>query len=85
MYASSEGLSTLVVDREGVGGQASASSLIRTTAPAKIPGGELARNAYQQAWVFGTRFLLAREATALQLGAPVLRLKSLGEDPVTPL
>ena len=85
VYASSEGLSTLVVDREGVGGQASASSLIRNYLGFSrgIGGAELASNAYQQAWVFGTRFLLAREATAVRLeGArPVLEIS--GEDPVT--
>jgi thioredoxin reductase (NADPH) len=85
VYASSEGLSTLVVDREGVGGQASASSLIRNYLGFSrgISGGELARNAYQQAWVFGTRFLLAREATALRLDGARPELEISGEDPVT--
>jgi thioredoxin reductase (NADPH) len=85
VYASSEGLSTLVVDREGVGGQAGSSSLIRNYLGFSrgISGGELARTAYQQAWVFGTRFLLAREVTALKLdGArPVLEIS--GDEPVT--
>jgi thioredoxin reductase (NADPH) len=85
VYASSEGLRTLVVEREGVGGQAGASSLIRNYLGFSrgIGGAELARNAYQQAWVFGTRFLLAREATALRLAGtrPVLEIS--GEDPIT--
>jgi thioredoxin reductase (NADPH) len=85
VYASSEGLRTLVVEREWVGGQAGASSLIRNYLGFSrgISGGELARNAYQQAWVFGTRFVMAREATALRLeGArPVLEIS--GEEPVT--
>jgi thioredoxin reductase (NADPH) len=85
VYASSEGLSTLVVDREGVGGQASASSLIRNYLGFSrgISGGELARSAYQQAWVFGTRFLLAREATALRLDGARPELEIFGEEPIT--
>jgi thioredoxin reductase (NADPH) len=67
VYASSEGLSTLVIDRAGIGGQAGTSSLIRNYLgfPRGISGGELAQRAYQQAWVFGARFSLMREARAL--------------------
>ena len=68
VYASSEGLSTLVIDRAGVGGQAGTSSLIRNYLGFSrgISGGELAQRAYQQAWVFGARFALMREARALR-------------------
>jgi thioredoxin reductase (NADPH) len=68
VYASSEGLSTLVIDREGIGGQAGTSSLIRNYLGFSrgISGGELAQRAYQQAWVFGARFCLMREARALR-------------------
>jgi len=85
VYASSEGLSTLVLEREVVGGQAGSSSLIRNYLGFSrgIGGAELARNAYQQAWVFGTRFLLAHEATALRLDGPRPVLEVSGEDPVT--
>lgn len=67
VYASSEGLSTLVIDRAGVGGQAGTSSLIRNYLgfPRGIGGGELAQRAYQQAWVFGARFSFMREARTL--------------------
>jgi thioredoxin reductase (NADPH) len=84
VYASSEGLRTLVIDREAVGGQAGSSSLIRNYLGFSrgIAGAELARNAYQQAWVFGTRFLLAREATALKPDDHHV-LEISGEDPVT--
>jgi thioredoxin reductase (NADPH) len=67
VYASSEGRSTLVIDRAGVGGQAGTSSLIRNYLGFSrgISGGELAQRAYQQAWVFGVRFAFMREARKL--------------------
>ncbi|MBD3336123.1 MAG: FAD-dependent oxidoreductase [Candidatus Eisenbacteria bacterium] len=69
VYASSEGLRTIVVEREVVGGQASASSLIRNYLgfPRGISGAELAQRAYEQAWLFGTQYVLTREATALSV------------------
>ncbi|MGP3533296.1 FAD-dependent oxidoreductase [Microbacterium sp. RD1] len=71
VYAASEGLSTLVVERSSVGGQAGSSSLIRNYLgfPRGVAGAELARRAYQQAWAFGARFAHAREARALEAGA----------------
>ncbi|MDQ4072450.1 MAG: NAD(P)/FAD-dependent oxidoreductase, partial [Actinomycetota bacterium] len=70
VYASSEGLSTLVVEAEAIGGQAGSSSLIRNYLgfARGVSGAELAQRAYQQAWVFGTRFLHMRRATALHPG-----------------
>ncbi len=67
VYASSEGLRTLVVERESIGGQAGSSSLIRNFLgfPRGVGGAELAQRAFQQAWVFGTRFLLMREVVDL--------------------
>jgi thioredoxin reductase (NADPH) len=69
VYASSEGLRTLVIDRETIGGQAGASSLIRNYLGFSrgVAGAELAQRAYQQAWVFGTRFAISREVRSLQL------------------
>ena len=68
VYASSEGLRTLVVERESIGGQAGSSSLIRNYLGFSrgISGAELAQRAYQQAWVFGTSFLLMREVAGLR-------------------
>jgi thioredoxin reductase (NADPH) len=68
VYAASEGLATLVVERGGIGGQAGSSSLIRNYLGFSrgVSGGELAQRAYQQAWVFGTEFLLMREAGRLR-------------------
>ncbi len=77
VYAASEGLSTLVVEREAVGGQAGSSSLIRNYLGFSrgISGGELAQRAYQQAWVFGATFLIMREVTGLSPDDARLRLK----------
>ena len=70
VYAASEGLRTLVVEREAVGGQAGSSSLIRNYLgfPRGISGAELAQRAYQQAWVFGAEFVLLCEVAGLRLG-----------------
>jgi len=67
VYASSEGVSTLVVEREAIGGQAGTSSLIRNYLGFSrgISGAELAQRGYQQAWVFGAHFLLMREVDRL--------------------
>lgn len=67
VYGSSEGLRTLVVERESIGGQAGASSLIRNYLGFSrgVSGAELAQRGYQQAWVFGARFVLMREVGRL--------------------
>lgn len=69
MYAGSEGLGTLVIERHVIGGQAGASSLIRNYLgfPRGISGAELTQRAYQQAWLFGAKFVFSREATGLRL------------------
>jgi thioredoxin reductase (NADPH) len=68
VYASSEGLGALVVERESIGGQAGSSSRIRNYLgfARGVSGAELAQRAYQQAWVFGTTFLLMRDITGLR-------------------
>lgn len=67
VYGASEGLRTLVVERELVGGQAGASSLIRNYLgfPRGISGAQLTQRAYQQAWLFGAKYLFAREVARL--------------------
>ena len=67
VYGSSEGLRTLVVERESIGGQAGSSSLIRNYLgfARGISGAELAQRAYQQAWVFGCSFAHSRAAVSL--------------------
>ncbi|NUR07408.1 MAG: FAD-dependent oxidoreductase [Nocardioidaceae bacterium] len=67
VYASSEGLRVLVVERESIGGQAGSSSLIRNYLGFSrgVSGAELAQRGYQQAWVFGAHFVLTREVDEL--------------------
>ena len=67
VYAASEGLRTLVLEPEAVGGQAGTSSMIRNYAgfPNGISGNNLAFHAYQQAWQFGATFHFMRSATGL--------------------
>jgi thioredoxin reductase (NADPH) len=69
VYAGSEGLRTLVVERHVIGGQAGASSLIRNYLgfPRGISGTELTQRAYQQAWLFGAKFIFAREVTRVRI------------------
>jgi thioredoxin reductase (NADPH) len=68
VYGSSEGLDTLVIERESIGGQAGSSSRIRNYLgfARGVSGSELAQRAYQQAWIFGARFLHTRAVTALR-------------------
>jgi thioredoxin reductase (NADPH) len=68
VYGASEGLSTIVIEREAIGGQAGTSSLIRNYLgfPRGISGGELTQRAYQQAWLFGTKYVLARDVSRLR-------------------
>jgi thioredoxin reductase (NADPH) len=86
VYAGSEGLRTLVVERHVVGGQAGASSLIRNYLgfPRGISGAELTQRAYQQAWLFGAKFVFAREVTGLRSrGAKKILTLSDGREIVT--
>ncbi len=68
VYGSSEGLRTVIVEREAVGGQAGTSSLIRNYLgfAQGITGTRLASSAFQQAWTFGTAFRFARSVERLQ-------------------
>jgi thioredoxin reductase (NADPH) len=70
VYAVSEGLSALVVEREAIGGQAGSSSRIRNYLgfARGISGAELAQRAYQQAWTFGARFMAMLEVAELRPG-----------------
>lgn len=68
VYGASEGLTTLVIEREAIGGQAGSSSLIRNYLgfPSGIAGGDLANRAQQQAWLFGSQFMLFQQAAGLR-------------------
>jgi thioredoxin reductase (NADPH) len=77
VYASSEGMRALVIEREAIGGQAGSSALIRNYLGFSrgVSGAELAQRAYQQAWVFGTSFMLMRQALELRPGEPFHTLR----------
>jgi thioredoxin reductase (NADPH) len=68
VYGASEGMDTLVLDHEAIGGQAGTSSRIRNYLgfPRGVGGGELAQRAYLQAWLLGARFNFLRSVTALR-------------------
>jgi thioredoxin reductase (NADPH) len=68
VYGASEGLRTVIVERDTIGGQASTSVLIRNYLgfPRGISGAALTQRAYQQAWLFGAQYLLARDVTGLR-------------------
>ena len=70
VYASSEGLTTVVLESEAVGGQAGTSSMIRNYLgfPRGISGMRLAQRARNQAIRFGTRFFTGWSVTALEAG-----------------
>jgi thioredoxin reductase (NADPH) len=70
VYGASEGLATVVIERDSIGGQAGSSSMIRNHLGLArgIGGAELARQAYEQAWLFGTPFMIGREVTDLRCG-----------------
>jgi thioredoxin reductase (NADPH) len=68
VYASSEGLDALVLERESIGGQAGTSTRIRNYLgfARGLSGAELAQRAYQQAWVFGATFVVTRDVTEMR-------------------
>jgi len=83
VYASSEGLRTVLVEREAIGGQAGTSSMIRNYPgfAQGVTGARLAMAAYQQAWFFGTTFLFMRQFDGLSRqddGHYLLRLSGGG-------
>jgi thioredoxin reductase (NADPH) len=68
VYAASEGLRTLIIEREAPGGQAGTSSKIENYLgfPAGLSGSDLARRAVAQAKRFGAEILAPVEATGLE-------------------
>ncbi len=82
VYAASEGLSTVVLEAEAIGGQAGTSSMIRNYLgfPRGISGMRLAQRARNQALRFGTQFFTGQVVDELRVGrdgAPhVLRTES---------
>jgi thioredoxin reductase (NADPH) len=85
VYGASEGLRTLVVDEGGLGGQARSSSLIRNYLgfPKGVSGSRLTEQAYEQASVFGARFVFLHRATSLARSGERLHLSLSNERRVT--
>jgi thioredoxin reductase (NADPH) len=83
VYGASEGLRTVVVDRDFPGGQAGTTSLIRNYLgfPAGITGDDLTNRSFEQAWLFGTDLMIPREAIALRANGlqRAIRLADGGE------
>src|SRR5262249_57231437 len=67
----SEGLRTILIERESPGGQAGASSRIENYLgfPAGVSGDELGERALQQAKRFGAEILVAREVRGIDADA----------------
>lgn len=72
VYATSEGLSTAMIERQATGGQAGTSSFIENYLgfPRGLTGADLARRATIQAERFGTEILTAREVVGVRLQPP---------------
>src|SRR5919107_5573588 len=68
VYGASEGLRTVLVERQATGGQAGQSSRIENYLgfPDGVSGGQLAERARRQARKFGAEMLLARDVVALE-------------------
>jgi thioredoxin reductase (NADPH) len=83
VYGASEGLRTVLVERQAPGGQAGQSSRIENYLgfPAGVSGSELARRAITQARRFGTEMITVQEACALEArgSAQVVRLRDGSE------
>jgi len=72
VYGASEGLSTVVLEPEAIGGQAGTSSRIRNYLgfPTGVSGEDLAVRAYTQAWNFGADYVYGNPATGLRTQGP---------------
>ena len=70
VYGASEGLRTIVIEREAPGGQAGSSSRIENYLgfPAGVSGDELSKRALQQARRLGAEILVTRAITGLDPG-----------------
>ena len=81
MYAASEGLRTLLLEREAIGGQAGTTSMIRNYLgfPRGISGRELASRAVEQALAMGTEIVFTGSAVGLKVHREDLLL-TLGDD-----
>jgi thioredoxin reductase (NADPH) len=77
VYGASEGLHTVIIEREAPGGQAGMSSRIENYLgfPAGLSGNDLARRAVTQAQRFGVEILAPQEALSARVEGPYRFLK----------
>ncbi|HMK92854.1 MAG TPA: FAD-dependent oxidoreductase, partial [Thermoleophilia bacterium] len=68
VYGASEGLDTLILEREALGGQAGQAALVSNYMgfPGGISGQELAARACEQALLFGARFLATHDTVTIR-------------------
>jgi thioredoxin reductase (NADPH) len=73
VYAASEGLSTVIVEREAPGGQAGQSAAIENYLgfPKGLSGSDLTQRAVAQAARFGAEIVLARDVVGMETRGPV--------------
>lgn len=76
VYGASEGLRTLVIEREAPGGQAGTSTRIENYLgfPTGVSGDELAQRALQQARRLGAEILVTRDVTGIDPATRTIRL-----------
>ena len=81
VYAASEGLSTVVVERDSPGGQAGQSAAIENYLgfPRGLTGSDLTQRAVAQVSRFGAEMVLARDVASLEVRGPV-RAVRFGDD-----
>lgn len=84
VYGASEGLGTLLVEREAPGGQAGTSSRIENYLgfPTGLSGGELAARALQQARRFGAEVVVTRTARAIHFEGAMPQVMLDGKETV---
>jgi thioredoxin reductase (NADPH) len=77
VYGASEGLRTVIIEREAPGGQAGLSSRIENYLgfPSGLTGSDLARRAVAQAKRFGVEILSPQQATGIRVDGPYRYLK----------
>ena len=77
VYGASEGLHTVMIEREAPGGQAGMSSRIENYLgfPMGLSGGDLARRAVVQAQRFGVEILSPQEAVSVRIEGPYRIIK----------
>ena len=84
VYSASEGLRTLVVEPEAIGGQAGTSSMIRNYLgfPRGLSGGELAHRAWEQAVLLGAEFAFTHAVCAVDAADGVIELMLSDQSPI---